>query len=421
MSRFGTIPRSGLMSSVWSPSLGAHGRRGTAATSPGALATGAAGLWLMKNYANTNGIPIVQNSASAVAVFPQQIARQSRRIACGIWNYSTAGGGAISLEAQQAGTDHLPFYADRFGNTEAIRITLATSATSGFLVQQPKYFSSNTYTMAIDVRLVSGSGKFNIGNVYENLSSELTATSSWQRFSFTFSNSTGHFCIGHNGPIVGTVLEINNFNIFLGSTDLGVEAYGGHLKVGVMNENGSAAGSPSYASGVLTSPVVAGIIEFETAHQPNATTIFFYGTVIQPFFEPILQGILSQPSGDGYMAGLNVIGGGIGLSYGPDGGGSGASLLPIATHPQTVWDNSNPHVYAIRWDGTTATWWVDGVVVYTGSPTVYPASIPTITQLMFNVLTSHPCNFAHKATAYYLRALSNSEMTAMSNYLVANA
>ena len=399
---------------------GFHNRRSKKpASAPATMPSGATGLWLMNNYQVQGGAGYVPNSASAQAVVPQQIIRQSRRIDAN-QNYNSYQAG-ISLEAHFAGSDKLPSYTDRFGNPEAIRITLSTAGTSGWLYQNPySYSGAGTYTVCCDVRLVSGGGKFKIGSPFAANSGELTATSSWQRFAWTGAGA-GSFGIGHDAIPSNTVLEINNFNVFTGSSDLGAETFGAHLKLAVMN-NASGNKGYTYASGVITSGDTAGWIEFETEHQPSATTIFFYGTVIQPFVDAGLQGILSQPYNDGYMAGLNVSASGLGLAYGQDGtGGVGlVALVPIGgAAPITVWDNTNPHVYAVRWDGTTGSWWQDGVKLYSGTAT--PAYIPKITQLVFNRLTSHPCNFKHKAMAYYLRALSDAEMVAAGSYLVANA
>ncbi len=397
--------------------LGLAARGGGAVSQPEFFA-GATGVWYMDDYQTTNSNPIIPNAASAVPVFPEQLVRQSHRIyqGQGTWNWYTNGSG-LSVETAFVGEAHAPFYTDRFGNLEATRITITAASGNGWLYQTMGaiFPGDATYTVACDVRLVSGNGKFKIGNPFGNRSSELTATSSWQRFSFSSSNSQGIWGIGHNAPAGDTVLEINNFNAFAGGSDLGVEPLGGHLRLGTRY------GTYwwSYASGVLTATDAAGTIQFATSHQPTNTTVFFHGTVLQPFSDPGIQGMLSQLAGDGYTAGLNVTANGLGLSFGPDGGVASYALLPLGgAHPLTVWDNTNPHVYAVRWNGTNCTWWVDGVQSRSGAPGAM-GNIPTIHDLLFNCLTSHPGSFKYKSMAYFLTALSDAEIASASAYLAA--
>jgi len=309
------------------------------------------------------------------------------------------------------------FYPDWQGKIEASRLTIPAGGGAIYQILKSDP-GSVTGTIACDVRLVSGAGKFKLGNPFGLMSGELTATSSWQRFSFTGNFFGPPYCgIGHTAPSGETVLEINNLNVYLGSSDLGREVFGGHLRLGITKNSDSY----SYASGVVTATKAAGFIQFEESHQVDELTVFFYGTPIKPFDDPAIQGILSQPIGDGFTAGLNTPSGGLGLSYGPDGGPSSYPLLPLGgAAPRTAWDTTNPKVYAVRWNGTTCTWWEDGIQISSGSPSP-GGNVPTIRDLLWNCLTSHPARFAHKAMAYYVRALSDAEIIRATTFLAANA
>lgn len=388
------------------------------------MPTGALGLWYFKNYQTTNNNPIIPNSASAVPIFPQQLLRQSRRIARHqgnwVWQSSGVGAGAELETVSIAGVANPVFYPDWQGKIEAARLTIP--AGGGAIYQALRYApGTGTATIACDVRLVSGTGKFKLGGPFGTMSSEMTATSTWQRFSFT-GNILGEYAfgIGHTSPAGATVLEINNLNVYAGSVDLGREVFGGHLRLGVM----AFPNSYSYAGGVITATKAAGFIQFENTHQPNDLTIFFYGTPIKPFDDPGIQGMLSQPSGDGFTAGLNTPSAGLGLSYGADGSSSSYALLPLgAASPRTTWDTVTPKVYCVRWNGSTrvCTWWENGVLINSGSPILLGGNVPTINDLIFNCLTSHPAKFAYKAMAYYLRSLSDEEIQTATAFLAVNA
>ena len=400
---------------------------GVLSQSSAGMPAGALGLWWMKDYQTTNSNPIVPNAVSSTPVNAPQLLRQSRRIARhqGDWVWNTAGVGAgATLETVAiSGVDNPVFYADWQGEVEAARLTIPSGG--GAVYQRLRYSpGSGTATISVDVRLVSGTGKFKIGDPFGTMSSELTATSTWQRFSFT-GNILGAYAfgIGYTSPPGATVLEINNLTVYAGSSDLGREVFGGHLRLGITKN----ADSYSYASGVVSATKAAGYLQFEDTHQPNDLTVFFYGTVVYPFTspsEPLIQGMLSQPTGDGFTVGLNTPASGLGLSYGPDGGPSSYALLPLGgAAPRTSWNTSTPIVYCVRWNGTTrvCTWWEDGVLISTGSPLAPGGNVPTINDLLFNCLTSHPGKFNYKAMGYYLRALSDAEIQRASTFLTANA
>lgn len=388
------------------------------------MPSGALGLWYFKNYQTTNTNPIVPNSASTVPINPQQLLRQSRRIArhqgSWVWQSSGVGAGADLEQTVTAGVPNGVFYPDWQGNNEAARLTIPIGGGAIYQILKSSP-GSGTATISCDVRLVSGTGKFKMGDPFGTMSPELTATSAWQRFSFT-GNILGSYAFGIGYPltVAATVLEINNLTVYAGSSDLGREVLGGHLRLGMT----AYTGSYSYASGVLTATKAAGYIQFENSFQPNNLTVFFYGTPILPFQDPNIQGILSQPSGDGFTAGLNTTSGGLGLSYGPDGSSSSYALLPLGGGaPRTAWNTTTPKVYCARWNGTTrvCTWWEDGVQINSGSPLLPGGNVPTINDMIFNCLTSHPAKFSYKSMAVYLRALTDAEIVKASVFLSANS
>lgn len=401
----------------------------SATTTDPALPYGALGVWLFKNFRTANNNPIVQNLASHESVHSKQLLRHSRRIARhqGNWVWQSAGIGTgaqanIQAVANAAGVQVPVYYMDKRGVREASRLTVVS--TGGALYQVPRFnlmtgmAGVKTATIAADVRLVSGTGKFKLGGWFMGasyLSPEFTATGEWVRYSWTGNILDAYaFGIGHDAPTGDTTLDINNINVYAGSIDLGPEVFGGHLRMGLNTPN-----SYSYANGEVTATLAAGLIQFETAHQPFETTILLYGTPITPWTDPLIQGILSQPSGDGYTFGLNTPSGGLGLSYGPDYGSASYPLITVTSPPITAWNTTTPTLFAVRWNGTTCTWWENGVIVRTGTPVA--GNTPTIDDLLFNCLTSHPAKFKYKAMAYYARALSNAEMKAAGDYLLANA
>jgi hypothetical protein len=374
----------------------------------GAVPADADFLYYMDRYQTTNSNPIVPNAASAVSTFSQQLTRQSRRIAVhqGGWCWTTAGAGVGMTVTTHtiAGTVNTTFFTDSLGNTEATELNVTSANGAWALYQLLRVFAgSATYTIACDVLLVSGDGKFKLGNPFGTWSSEKTATSSWQRFTFTGVNAAGYFGIGHTAPTGDTVLRINNFNVYPGSVDLGAETFGGHLRLSI-----SANTSYTYSSGVVTSSGAIGFIQFETPKLPTNFTALWYGKPIKPYTDPNIQGILSQPTGDGFTLGMNTPAAGIGLAYGPDGSSSSVALCPRAA-TWTTMDTSRFRVYAARWDGTTCTFWIDGVQTFTGVPGSAP-NIPTLQDLLFNCLTSHPNNMSYKSLVGGFRAWSDAEI-----------
>jgi len=91
--------------------------------------------------------------------------------------------------------------------------------------------TGQTYTIAADVKSNTGSSQgFRMGD-YNGAMSSHTATTSWQRFSATFTVDGGTLPVFLRSPdgTTGWDLVVDNLNIFAGSSDLGRETLAGHM------------------------------------------------------------------------------------------------------------------------------------------------------------------------------------------------
>jgi lysophospholipase L1-like esterase len=107
--------------------------------------------------------------------------------------------------------------------------TITSSGTGWYLIRTITSLTAGTYTIAIHATRNTGTDqpfKF----YAPGSPGDLSATSSWQRFSYSFSHPGGTMQIGLNSTGANTDLIVSDFELFEGSSDLGPEAeVAGHM------------------------------------------------------------------------------------------------------------------------------------------------------------------------------------------------
>lgn len=190
------------------------GRLGGARSAAAVMPAGALGIWYADQYAATPR-PTIPNSVSTASI-SANIGGPPRNAFVTLW-----GGGAFITTL----TDHAATGPD--GLTSATILT--TTAANWSLQWNTGSLPSSVYTVAANVRSHSGSNEIFGIKFGPQSSANKTATTSWQRFSFTTTLISGVNGYGLLNAGVGANIEICDVEVFAGSADLGPTTLGGHM------------------------------------------------------------------------------------------------------------------------------------------------------------------------------------------------
>lgn len=272
---------------------------------------------------------------------------------------------------------------------------------------------AGTYTIAVNAKRNTGTDQtFCLyANNTSTLSPTKTATSSWQRFSFTFTigaPSVTNFVglTGQSGSGASN-LQICDLEMYSGSSDLGPQTYAGHMRIGATAYDTR----PVYASGALDLSAQGwGMLQFPTAQALTTFTV---------------QALVSK------------------VGAGAGGGNSYSTLLSkavdatsylnftvfseINTVPEVYLDGATQiaptqgtgffratgqgyHVVTARYDGTNTEYWIDDVRMLRKAGTLGPWSIEGFYVNIANNQTFYGGNSFAGALALWNRALTDAEI-----------
>lgn len=192
------------------------------------LPSGALGAWYADDY-ESSPRRVIPNAASGTAVSANLWAAPRRRFADTIY-WSMQGTVTTRTDSSATAPD---------GSNDASVITCS----GNWVLRQAAggNIPAGTYTMAINVRRNTGTNQvFSFTN--DNTGTRgtpQTATASWQRFTHTFTlaspRATGQIAICSTDGTTGTDIQICDFELYAGSSDLGPSVAAGHMYLGANN------------------------------------------------------------------------------------------------------------------------------------------------------------------------------------------
>ena len=235
------------------------------------LPAGAIGVWYADQYSATPSPRIPNEITKATNTPSANLMAPGRRLFANNNIWST--GGTITR------TDNAATAPD--GATEAS--TLVCSGNWYLLPSVSKVLPAGTYTMACNVKRNTGTDQqfcFSKDTVATR-SSVKTATSAWTRESYTFTlgapSTTQQTVLCSIDGVTAANIQICDFEMYAGSSDLGPEVKAGHFYVGA---NGLDT-TPTYAAGALDlSTGGYGFIQFPTNYTiGNVTAVMLVSKV----------------------------------------------------------------------------------------------------------------------------------------------
>lgn len=226
-----------------------------AQSSPAAgLASGAVGEWYADEYVATPR-KCVPNRASAQAVSQNLLMAPSRLFSNSqFWTKSSV----TAVDNTVSGVD---------GSTQAS--TLAVSAGGTLRIAQSVTMPAGTYTVVVAVKRNTGTDQtFCLStNGGTTRSTVYTATSSWQRFAYTqtigSTFASNQFMLLSSDGATAADLQIDSFEVFSGSSDLGRVPLSGHLILG--RAQADTAASASGGELIFESTNAAALVQFGAA------------------------------------------------------------------------------------------------------------------------------------------------------------
>lgn len=350
------------------------------------MPSGALGLWFARNYSSAvrKHIP---NSATATPVqlgllpsstnHPFQVltpfsATETRRFATGPL-------GVVASATRYLGTGNCYFSAIKF-------------------------MSVGTWTMGFHAMTNSGSSEdFRYGDLTDSDISSGTATTTWQRFSKTFTISIARsteviFGWSKDGS-TGWDLLIDNAQIFPGSVDLGADTPAGHA---YFDDNPLAAGgTTSPSTGIVdVSSSGSAVMQFP---QTSVST-FTAGAMVRrtSATEQFYSAIFSAP----------VLGYGVLTQYLSNGAKTGAGTFGNSTSFVGPWElNGNGwHVITHRYDGAYYSIWFDDTLVHRAASSTAPKSLDALLMFSLNSLGVFSTPDQFNAAFFYPSALTDSQI-----------
>lgn len=356
------------------------------------LPSGAIGVWYIDQYSTSSGRGIVPNAAAAGSPIGNLAAAPRRLFSdTSLWGKF---GATVTDDAATAPD----------GTNDAS--TVVGVGNWGLHPQNIGTMPAGTYTLAVNAKRNTGSDQqfaFYTGNTGVR-STAKTATSAWQRFSYTFTladpSSIQNIGLGSIDGSTDGNIQICDFELFSGSSDLGPQTYAGHLNLG-----GSAWDTkPSYAAGALDlSTGGYGLIQFPTS---------------QSFTTITAQALVSRvgAGNGGYMPFLSKVQSYLNLSMATEISGAPTyyfnSQQPGPAQQPGLWVASGKgyHIITARYDGVTEDYFLDDIKFLSVARSL---STMTASDLWTNVLAGTGLYGGNKfagAIALWNRALSDAEV-----------
>lgn len=374
------------------------------------LPSGALGVWYANQYASSPRA-YIPNSATATAAQPNLTTLSRRNFA----NLTCWSSSSLSI------TDANATAPDGSGDASTI-----SGTGEWYLTPQPLSvfpLPAGNYTLAINVKYVSGDANFQLGFFPNNLTT-FTATGSWQRFSTTINWGGGSSfpIILADGLNATSSFIICDFELYAGTSDLGPNPLAGHMYL--CNADGSPGASVSnnlidFSTGKF------GAIQFNsTSATLNAFTCIYVGKLANSGVSGI-QCVVSYAGNGGASfknfavfnesnspsqtgAGMYVNGGAIGFTQNL---GSGTDLV-----------GQNASIFTHTYDGATANTWVNDVKLLSNTTagsftniTAYDLFVGIVDQTIFF------SGYQITAVALWPSALSDAQVQQAVNTLIAQA
>lgn len=361
--------------------------------SPAALPAGAVGVWYMNRY-TTDPRPLVPNSLASIDVSSDLFGAPRR-----LFNNATMWGGGAGTIADDAATAPDGSMEASTYSAGAVNWTLRNLGTGNL--------PAGTYTVAINAKRNTGSDQvfaFTKDST-SSRSSVKTATSAWQRFSYTFTQGSPfgvedvRLCSSDGST--GTDIQICDFELYEGTEDLGPQVLDGHLYWG----SHAADTRPSYSGGwVDMTNTGFGTIQLGSSLSiPEFTAIATCAQVDRS--GPSLQGFLSKVQAFGDFTAL------LENAAVPDdkfaGSSVGYSSITTAGLWRLVLDEA--HVFGFRYDGAEFNFWIDDIQLLRANWVV--TGTQTLRDLWVGLVlsTSFPSHYKINSLALWDSALSDDD------------
>lgn len=372
-------------------------------TSAPSLPSGAIGVWYADQYQSTprpylpNEITKATNTPSANLMAP------GRRLFANnnIWS---VGGTITRTDNAATGPD---------GATEAS--TLVCSGNWYLYPGVSKVLPAGTYTMACNVKRNTGSDQsFCFSkDTTATRSSVKTATSGWTRESYTFTlgapSTTQQTVLCSIDGVTAANIQVCDFELYSGSSDLGPEVKAGHFYVGA---NGLDT-VPTYASGALDlSTGGYGFIQFPTLYTiGNVTAVMLVSKIAAgSSFQSMMSKVQSYAEFSPHME-ANTRRPTTSIK-------TEVSFNPTAG----LWDflNKGYHFFAHRYNGTSRDIFLDDMKPWSQSGAVATFTLQDMFAGIVNG-TSLPTGYKLSAMALYNSALSDAQIETARAALYARA
>jgi lysophospholipase L1-like esterase len=367
-----------------------------------ALPSGASGIWYASDYV-ASPRKTIPNSLSPSADPNLLSFPRSSFLNTNVWGLN-----------QATLTDNNAVAPD--GSTEASTFAGAASQQWYLKWSGTGLPTTGTFTVALSVKAVSGTANFKLGDLNTTLTPR-TATTSWQRFSATFTaiGAVPFLCFISSDSINAGTFAICDFQVFAGSSDLNINALtakpvataNAELVVGYSNASSATVSSGAFQHGGL------GCIQFPAAFTPSTFTLVYLAKRSGVIASTGFSSLLSCADGDGNQYGNFNFG-----YYFSKFGATLNSLLVDAAGVTTLaaqqsedlftQSGSGTYVAAHRYDGSTAASFINGTKVLNNSVTKSAVSVRSF--MVGGLFTGLEGDHDIYAMAYYPRALTDAEI-----------
>lgn len=357
------------------------------------MPSGALGIWYADQYdAATKAIPNAAVGGSPSA----NIFRASRRMFSKTeWWSKGPGTGTITDDAATGptGSENNASTMDLSGNWVLAPLVATYSIPAG------------TYVLAISAKRNTGTDQqFCFTKDYTTTKSAIqTATSAWQRFTYTFTN-VGTDAINLIGICsidgsTGANLQICDFELYAGSSDLGPQSYVGDLYLGANAYDTR----PSYVAGELNlSTGGYGLIQFAAATTISSTGVTAIALVSRVAAGSSFQSFLSKVQAHAtFTASSSISNAPCDFTEVAFAAVTGTGLWPT--------QGAGYHAFTHRYDGTNRDLFLDDLKILRKTLAVSDFTLRDFYVGLVNTVAL-PCGYKVVGIALWNRALSDTEI-----------
>ena len=268
---------------------------------------------------------------------------------------------------------------------------------------------SGTYTIAVYAKSNTGANQqfsFTKDNTVTR-SNVQTATSAWQRFSYTFTGSPTLNQVGmcSTDGSTGAMLQFSDLELYAGSTDLGPQPYVGHMYLG----QSAFDTRPSYSSGAIDLSTGGwGTIQFGSATTIKNVTVIALASKVSAGSS--YQGYLSKIQNYNDFSAVTQV-------------NAVATDFKLTQYPtKNLWNLTGQgwHAFGGRYDGTNLDTWLDDMMMFRKAVSLGSVSLRDYYVGLVNG-TSLPTGYKIASIAIWPRALSDSEYRSAYAMLVQRA